>query len=223
MKDKVLRIILLIPGFFMGIWKITLNGSRDIWNRLRFHGAFVEPGCCLTSDCVLGQNAAVMRGSYVNHSSIGNYSYVGMNCYIENSRIGNYCSIANNVSICPGRHPLDRFSTSPVFYCEGNILDAHPDRMGDRFDDYLPVSIGNDVWIGTGAIVLDGVTVGDGAVIAAGAVVTHDVRPYEIVGGVPARLIRKRTSDDNIDCWVKTSWWSLDPGDAVDALNGVRK
>lgn len=67
--------------------------------------------------------------------------------------------------------------------------------------------IGSDVWIGYEAVILSGVKIGDGAIIGARAVVTRDVEPYAIVGGVPARLIRKRFSDDTIDTLMKLRWW----------------
>lgn len=71
-----------------------------------------------------------------------------------------------------------------------------------------PIHIGNDVWIGQNVVVLPGVTIHDGAVCAAGAVVTHDVPPYTIVGGVPAKQIKKRYSDDIIDKLLKIQWWN---------------
>ena len=69
------------------------------------------------------------------------------------------------------------------------------------------VKIGNDVWIGTRAIITDGVTIGDGAIVAAGAVVTKDVEPYTIVGGVPAKPIRKRFTDEQIAFLQDLNWW----------------
>ena len=72
------------------------------------------------------------------------------------------------------------------------------------------VSIGNDVWIGANAILLDGISVGDGAIIAAGAVVAKNVAPYSIVGGVPASLIKKRFSDDMIKRLIDFRWWDKD-------------
>lgn len=70
-----------------------------------------------------------------------------------------------------------------------------------------PVNIGNDVWIGQNVVILPGVTIHDGAVLAAGAVVTHDVPPYTIVGGVPAKTIKKRYSDEIVDKLLRIRWW----------------
>lgn len=79
------------------------------------------------------------------------------------------------------------------------------------FDESSPKNIiGNDVWIGARAMILSGVKIGDGAVIAAGAVVTKDVEPYTIVGGVPAKPIRKRFTDEQIDALIKLKWWDKD-------------
>ena len=70
--------------------------------------------------------------------------------------------------------------------------------------------VGSDVWIGYEAVILSGVTIGDGAIIGARAVVTRDVPPYTIVGGVPARPIRRRFDDDTIARLVKLRWWDWD-------------
>lgn len=72
------------------------------------------------------------------------------------------------------------------------------------------VKIGNDVWIGAGAVILDDVTIGDGAVIAANSVVTINVEPYNIVGGTPAKFIKKRFSDETIEKLLKFKWWEKD-------------
>jgi len=99
-------------------------------------------------------------------------------------------SVAYGVRIGLPEHPVNMVSTSPKIY--RNI------KSKDIKDVYFPPIIGNDVWIGANAIILQGVTIGDGAVIAAGAVVTKDVPPYAIVGGVPAKVIKYRFSDDVI-------------------------
>jgi acetyltransferase-like isoleucine patch superfamily enzyme len=86
-------------------------------------------------------------------------------------------------------------------------------RSGDRLPEQLPVVIGNDVWIGANVVIRSGVTVGDGAVCAAGAVVTRDVQPYSIVGGVPARPIRKRFDDETVNRLLVMRWWRYDATD----------
>jgi chloramphenicol O-acetyltransferase type B len=121
--------------------------------------------------------------------------------------IGKYCSIASGaVFMMSGNtgHRTDWIALYPLDIIEENkkgrkSLMAHL-KKGDTV-------IGNDVWIGTEAMIMAGVTVGDGAVIAARAVVTKDVAPYTIVGGNPAKLIKKRFSDDEIAILLKLKWW----------------
>ena len=111
--------------------------------------------------------------------------------------IGKFCSIAPNVNIGPIEHPLKYSSTYPM-----STFGFLPEQ------EYLPVKIGNDVWIGINAVILKGVTIGDGAVIASGAVVTKDVLPYTIVGGVPAKIIRFRFSEEIISELLRIKWWN---------------
>lgn len=129
--------------------------------------------------------------------------------------IGKFCSIACGAKFLfnSANHSLASLSTYPfpIFYEEWglNIQDvaAAWDNKGD-------IVIGNDVWIGYEAVVLAGVTIGDGAVIGARAVVTKDVPPYAVVGGVPARLIRRRFPDDTISALLALRWWDW-PADKI--------
>lgn len=82
--------------------------------------------------------------------------------------------------------------------------------LSDSHEEFRRTSVGNDVWIGNKAIILDGVTVGDGVVIGAGSVVTHDLAPYGIYAGVPAKLLRYRFSESQIDRLLKLRWWDKD-------------
>jgi acetyltransferase-like isoleucine patch superfamily enzyme len=159
--------------------------------------------------CFEGKN--VIGNNTKFSGKIGRGSYIGQNCFI-NASIGRYCSISYNVSVVSGKHPVSEFvSTHPCFYSTKKQA-GFTYVTKDLFDesskkDGYSVIIGNDVCIGYGVIILSGVTIGDGAVIAAGAVVNHDVEPYSVVGGVPAKLIKKRFEDNQIEALLKLKWW----------------
>jgi acetyltransferase-like isoleucine patch superfamily enzyme len=106
-----------------------------------------------------------------------------------------------------GIHPLKHFSTSPLFYRKRNTFGVTAVREDLDFEEYRPVKVGNDVWIGARAMVMDGVSIGDGAVVAAGAVVTKDVEPYMVVGGVPAQVIGNRFDKGKADRLMGAGWW----------------
>lgn len=122
--------------------------------------------------------------------------------------IGKFCSIACGAKFLfnSANHSLSSLSTYPfpIFYEEWGL-----DRknVAEAWDDKGDIVIGNDVWIGYEAVILAGVTVGDGAVIGARAMVTKDVPPYTIVGGVPAKPIRKRFSEETISEMLALKWW----------------
>ena len=148
----------------------------------------------------IGRNSAFM-------GRLGRCSYMGENCRIH-AKIGRYCSIASEVCTIQGRHPTaDWVSTSPVFFspdCQCGT--TYVSRR--KYDETSPETIiGNDVWIGARATILAGVCIGDGAIIATGAVVTRDVEPYTMVGGVPAKPIRKRFTDAQIEVLLALKWW----------------
>ncbi|MCI9466828.1 MAG: CatB-related O-acetyltransferase [Ruminiclostridium sp.] len=123
-------------------------------------------------------------------------------------RIGRFCSIACGAKFLftSANHSLSSLSTYPfpLFYEEW----GQPwHQLTQAWENRGDIIIGNDVWIGYEAVILSGVTIGDGAIIAARAVVTQDVPPYTIVGGVPARPIRKRYDQASIDQLLALRWW----------------
>ena len=122
--------------------------------------------------------------------------------------IGKYCSIAYGATFLfnSANHTLHSLSTYPfpIFYEEWHLPLA---SICNAWDNKGDIVIGNDVWIGYEAVVMAGVRIGDGAVIAARAVVTRDVPPYTIVGGVPAREIRRRFDADTVARLQELRWW----------------
>ncbi len=123
----------------------------------------------------------------------------------RNTRVGRYCSISRTTFLINANHPTTTISSHPYLYDPsfGVITESglNPD----------PLVIEDDVWLGHYSIVTPGCTfIGRGSVIGAGAVVTHNVPPYSIVAGVPARVIRKRFSDDVIARIEASRWWELD-------------
>lgn len=179
---------------------------------------------CVVKGCVLGkkasigdfsrvensqleENVIIQRNNMIYNSHIGRFTYTGKNATIWHSEIGRFCSISWNVSIGGANHDYERITTHSFLY--SNDFGLMPDNESgyDRFAESC--IIGNDVWIAANATICRGVKVGNGAVIAAGAVVTKDVAPYTIVGGVPAKMIKKRFDEQTIERLNSTKWWDL--------------
>jgi len=154
----------------------------------------------------VGKKVVIRYGSeFGQNIIIGDYSYIsGPRSYVEEARIGKYTSIARQVTIGVSNHDLTSISTHPFLYdsfynfVQKNIRQEQKDA---------PI-IGNDVWVGMNSIIQRGVIVGDGAVVAAGSIVTHDVEPYTIVGGIPAKFIRHRFSKEIVEKLLSIKWWN---------------
>jgi len=159
----------------------------------------------ISADSKVSEHSRI-RNSLLMNSSIGRCTYIEGKVSINNADIGSYCSIAANVFIGVGQHPTRWLSTSPVFYSTRDQLGlSYADK--NYFDERQRILIGNDVWIGVNAVILDGVFIGSGAIVAAGAVVTKDVPPYAIVGGVPAKILRLRFDEEIIEALLELQWW----------------
>lgn len=178
-----------------------------------------------------GEGSKIMNTQFEGHNMIGRKvtlincmvgeaSYINHNSRMIGSKIGRYCSIADNVYTGFGHHPLDFISThSSFFYDTTSQLgwsmfkpsaapSYDPYKHPENDKGYITV-IGNDVWIGSHAMIMDGITIGTGAVIGTGSVVTKDVPPYAIVAGVPAKIIRYRHPESKINDLLKSKWWKM--------------
>lgn len=124
-------------------------------------------------------------------------------------QIGKFCSIACGAKFLfnSANHTLSSLSTYPfpLFFEEWGL---EKKDITNAWDNKGDIVIGNDVWIGYEAVILAGVTIGDGAIIGTRAVVTKDVPPYTIVGGVPAKSIKKRFSEETISALLEIQWWN---------------
>lgn len=155
-----------------------------------------------------------------NFYNLGRYSYsLSPELIKPDTIIGDFVSIASGAQIGPGNHPASFLTTSPFSYFNKSDMEANlgVKEKTSKLTNSKPVCIGNDVWIGTNAIIMNGLHIGDGAVVGANAVVTHDVPPYAVVGGVPAKIIKYRFKSEIIERIVHTKWWNL-PDSIIQSL-----
>lgn len=168
--------------------------------------------CIVDDSTYLCGFATIYQRSDIKSSSIGIGTMIGPDCNFRNCVIGAYCSIGYSSQVISAMHPIDGFvSTCATFYDSETILATGKGTA--HFDEHLlidgkhSVLIGNDVWIGTHCLIKGDIKIGDGAVIAMGAVVTKDVPPYAVVGGVPAKIIKYRFSEEIIKKLLDIKWW----------------
>ncbi len=213
----------------------VLSNSESIYGLNSHHSVMLELGIDLSAlsskmssnQVVIEPPVRLSNAIAMHHSSIGAFTYFTSG-YIYNTQIGRYCSVARDVNIGQGNHPMDWLSTSPFQYETGfkfkagklfehdiaykdmQIPEGNRAKALDSIRKPL-TRIGNDVWIGHGVIISAGVSIGNGAIVGAGSVVTKDVPDYAIVAGTPAKILKYRFSDEIIDKLVKSKWWQYSP------------
>jgi len=164
-----------------------------------------------------------------------NYSEIGTRSYDNGAKvwrwtnaplkIGNYCSIAHDVNfiVDEGHHTLSSITSFPLadnlFKNKIHINGVTKEKYFSKFKQKEGIIIGNDVWIGMGVYIMPGVTIGNGVTIAANSVVTNDVGDYCLVAGSPAKMIKKKYSDDQIEKLNKIAWWNWDEKEIKNKIN----
>ena len=162
------------------------------------------------SGCSLEDYAVIHDNVTLTSTRIGRRSYISSKSVLNNCAVGKFSSIGMELFAGGGKHPTSFVSTYPAFYSKSNAGCLVSFVTDNLFEEYSPIVIGNDVWIGARVIIMDGVRIGNGAIVAAGAVVSKDVPDYAIVGGVPAKIIRYRFEPGEIDFLKSLSWWDKD-------------
>lgn len=168
---------------------------------------YIHPGACII-DSQLGAYTEVGQRSIIQETAMDDYSYITNDGNVIHSHIGKFCSIAAMVRINPGNHPMHRATQHHFTYRSRQFEMGDDDPEIFEWRRSKQVTIGHDVWIGHGAIILAGVSIGNGSVVGAGTVVTRDISPYNIVAGAPAKVIRLRFTKKIQEALDRINWWN---------------
>lgn len=181
-----------------------------------------EPRIHPTSElkgCRLGRHVIIGERVVLREVVVGDYSYFERHSEAIYTTIGKFCSIAANTRINALDHPMERLTTHKVSYRPNEYfryLGVDNEFRARR--QAKSVNIGNDVWIGHGAVIMPGISIGNGAVIGANSVVTKDVSPFEIVAGVPAKRLKMRFPAEIAARVEAMAWWDWPAERLFDAI-----
>ena len=190
--------------------------------RLTATEPFFHPDCEIT-DSSFGAYVEIGKGSRINNSFFGDYSYCDRYADIANAQIGKFVNIAAFARIGDTYHPLHTAACHHFLYRSDDYWDdAGRDEEFFAHRRSRTAHIGHDTWIGAGAMIKPEVKLSDGAVVAAGAVVTKDVDPYTIVAGTPAKPLRLRQPREIADRLIALAWWDWSHEALRDALPDFR-
>lgn len=200
-----------------------MNAGRAYWRTMtdlrftdpqpRIHPTAQLKGSRLGRYCEIGERVVLRE------VSVGDFSYFERHCEAIYTTIGKFCSIAADCRINALAHPIERITTHKISYRPNEYfryLGVDQEFRERRRES--AVSIGNDVWLGHGAVVMPGVSIGDGAVVGAASVVTRDVAPFAIVAGAPARILRMRFDAGIAARIAALAWWDWPPETLFEAV-----
>lgn len=176
----------------------NVNADCRIESGVRIAGSHLEAG------------VAIHQAVDLCDARVGKFTYIARETAINKVNIGRFCSIGPRCLLGTGEHPVNRVSTSPVFYSHFNQAGAGFVTGFDPeggFEERRTITLGHDVWIGAHVFVRDGIRIGNGAIVGAGAVVIQDVPAFAVVGGVPAKRIRFRFPLEVVKQIESIAWW----------------
>jgi len=188
-----------------------MNEKKDI--------NYIAKDAKVGKNTVLNAPVRLVGTANVKHScNIGNYTFINSGTTLfPATKMGKFCSIGKNCELGAFDHPTTWLSSSAIQY---NLKLHFPDYIEDFEQKKIirpsETVFGNDVWVGSLAVVKRGLTIGNGAIIAGGSVVVKDVPPYAIVGGVPAKVLKYRFDEETIERLEKLQWWDMPSSDLKD-------
>jgi phosphonate metabolism protein (transferase hexapeptide repeat family) len=169
--------------------------------------------------CKLGRYASIGERVVLREVNVGDFSYFERHAEAIYTTIGKFCSIAANSRINALEHPIERVTQHKLSYRPNEYFRwLGVDAAFRARRQAKAVNIGNDVWIGHGAVVMPGISIGNGAIVGANAVVTRDVPAYAIVAGVPAKPLRRRFPPEIAARIESLAWWDWPPEKLANAV-----
>ena len=181
-----------------------MTGKDTLIKRCKIGRGVIIDDDTVVLNSILGDHCEIDKRNLIQSSQIGDMSYTGQDTSIMWAKIGKYCNISRLVDIGGNEHNYHAASMMPDYRLRNKLkgtITRHPDEP--------MITVGNDVWIGSGVSIVrkKGLSVGDGAVLGSGCVVTKSIPPYAIAVGVPARVIGYRFPHEMIERLLELKWW----------------
>jgi phosphonate metabolism protein (transferase hexapeptide repeat family) len=171
----------------------------------------------------IGKQCEIGERVILREVTVGDFTYFERQSEAIYSEIGKFCSIASHVRINALEHPMNRITMHKITYRPNEFFFNHGiDQAFKEHRSSKKVTIGHDVWIGHGAVILPNVTIGTGAVIGANAVVKHDVLPFQIAAGVPTKFIRMRFTERIQTRILDSAWWDWPIDKIASSINDMQ-